>query len=305
MRKMRKSLVAAATFALVLSTGSIALGDGASENISSIEAGVSPNGQKADRFKAATLTTQVQTFDADEGPFKIPDKAAEQVFLDFDDDIKFNTRGVPSCGGAGGNDLDDATTDQAVDVCKNSLVGSGQALALVPAAPPAPPVVPVELTVTSINGQTSVPGPPCVAPADNQGGPEGCDYIGGNPTIVLHAYNQGLAFITTVAGEIQDSPNLSEDYGNRLAVTDAPDTAGDQGALILFGSTVGKKSVKQRKNRRNRVFQYVTARCEDDSALAGNKEYDFAGRWVYDDGTVDTDTNKQKCGDFDAPPLRK
>lgn len=299
MRKMRKAFVATATLGLVFGMSSQAFGDGASENISQLEGALSPNAQSATKAKAATLFTQVQTFDGAGGPFTIPNKAAEQVFIDFDDDMSLSTKKVKSCGGDGGDDLDTSTTEQAVSVCSKSIVGSGTAQALVPAAPPAPPVVPVELTVTSINGPQSVAGGACTAPADATGGPEGCEFIGGNPTITLHAYNQALSFITTVSGEIQDSPDNSADYGQRLAVTDAPDTAGDAGALILFNSTVGKqtKFTKKKNGRKvTRFAHYIKATCGDDGVASGGKEYDFGGTWVYDDGTTDVDTFKQKCG---------
>jgi hypothetical protein len=331
MRKARNALVAAVAVGSVLGTASVASAQVSSDNISSIEAGVSPNFQDSTNPGPATLFSQVQTFDADGGPFTIVDKGAERVTIDFDNDIRILdgvTNKFPTCGGQGGNDLNAMTTAQAARECQNAVIGSGQAVALVPAAPPAPPVVPVELTVTTINGPTTVAGGPCTPPGENTGGPEGCEYQGGNPQIVLHAYNQGLAFITTVAGEVRNSANVSADYGKSLVVNDAPDTAGDAGSLILFNSTVGKTvseptsdtvtTQDTKKKRRNgkiiitktitntitngsNDFHYVTATCGDDGAGAGGLEYDFQGNWVYDDGTTDTDTFKQKCSNETVP----
>ena len=314
MRKSRYALVAALALGTVLGTSSVASAVDSTDNISSVEAGISPNYQDSEKAGPATLFSQVQTFDADGGPFTIVDKAAERVTIDFDDDInvlagkaanKFKT-----CGGDGGNDLNAFTTAQAARDCKNAVVGSGQAVALVPAAPPAPPVVPVELTVTTINGPETVPGGACNTPGENQGGPEGCEYEGGNPQIILHAYNQALAFITTVGGEIRDSDNASAtlDYGKSLVVNDAPDTAGDAGSLILFNSTVGAEitQIKVKKNNTKKEvtkvkdYNYVTATCGDDGANGG-LEYDFQGNWVYDDETTDTDTFKQKCSNETVP----
>lgn len=309
MRKSRNALVGALALGAVLCTGSQATAQtGAQDNISSIEAGVGPNAQKPDRAGRATLFTQVQTFDADGGPFQIPDKAAERVTIDFDDDIEILTGAsanrFEACGGQGGNDLDTSTTAQAVATCYDSVVGSGQAVALVPTGG-TPPVAPIELTITTINGPDTVPGGMCTPPADGVGGPEGCEYEGGNPQIILHAYNQALAFITTVGGEIRDSDNgtATLDYGKSLVVNDAPDTAGpDLGALILFNSTVGAVlsenviiGTGDRKRKIKKLFPYVRATCEDDGANGG-LEYDFQGNWIYDDGTTDTDTFKQKCG---------
>jgi hypothetical protein len=349
MRKSRFALVAAIACGSVLGTASVASAVDSTDNISSIEAGISPNFQNSTTPGPATLFTQVQTFDADEGPFKIVDKAAERVTLDFDNDLKIMD-GVQdkfaTCGGQGGNNLNTFTTAQAGRECEDAIVGSGQAVALVPtgAPPPAPPVIPVELTVTTINGPLTdgdlvtagnQPGAPCVAPGENTGGPEGCDYLGDKPQLILHAYNQGLAFITTVGGEIQDSTHSSAtlDYGKALVVNDAPDTAGDAGSLILFNSTVGavesepttdtdegprELTDKKKKKKGNKTiitkeytqvntvtngsndFNYVTATCGDDGANGG-LEYDFQGNWVYDDGTTDTDTFKQKCSNETVP----
>ena len=314
MRKSRYALVAALACGTVLGTSSLAFADGAADNISSIEAGVSPNYQSSTKAGPATLFSQVQTFDADGGPFTIVDKAAERVTLDFDDDIKIldgkAATKFDECGGQGGNDLNAFTTAQAARECRDAVVGSGQAVALVPAAPPAPPVVPVELTITTINGPETVPGGTCTTPGENQGGPEGCEYVGGNPQIILHAYNQTLAFITTVGGEVRDSVNsdADEDYGKALIVNDAPDTAGDAGSLILFNSTVGKEitQIKVKKDgTKNEVtkvkdYNYVTATCGNDGANGG-LEYDFRGHWVYDDNTTDVDTFKQKCSNETVP----
>lgn len=319
MRKSRFALVAALACGSVLGTASIASAVDSTDNISSVEAGVSPNYQDSTTPGPATLFSQVQTFDADEGPFKIVDKAAERVTIDFDDDVRILSQGATkfdTCGGQGGNDLNSMTTAQAARECRDAVVGSGQAVALVNlgAGP-----IPIELTVTTINGPLTdsdpgtagnQPGPPCVAPGENVGGPEGCEYVGGQPQIILHAYNQGLAFITTVGGEIRDSTNSSPtaDYGKALVVNDAPDTAGDAGSLILFNSTVGKEitTIKVRNDGTRdektivKDYNYVTATCGDDGANGG-LEYDFRGNWVYDDGTTDSDTFKQKCSNETVP----
>src|SRR5688572_25342064 len=64
MRKSRYALVAALACGTVLGTSSLAFADGAADNISSIEAGVSPNYQSSTKAGPATLFSQVQTFDA-------------------------------------------------------------------------------------------------------------------------------------------------------------------------------------------------------------------------------------------------
>lgn len=296
MRKSRKSLVAVMVSAMALGTAAIAYADGASDSVSQVLGGISPNAQSATKFGAGTLFVQSRTVDADSGPLTIPDKAAERLYVDFDNDIKFDTRKVRKCTA----DLSLSTTAQAIAACRRSIVGSGQATALVPI--PGPSVLELELTVTAFNGPTSATGVvPCLPPGDGVGGPDGCEFVGGKPTLLLHAYNQALGFITVVKGEIQTSP-LPGDYGKRLAVTNAPDAAGDAGALTLFNSSIGKRTVIRKRvgrpgHRRTRttVYNYVSAKCVDDGVADGGKEYDFSETWVYDDASSDTDTYKQKC----------
>lgn len=301
MRKQRKSLIVAMAATMALGAATLAYADGATDNVSLVTGGFTSNKQSATAFGAGTLFTQVQTYDADTQG--IPDKAAERVYIDFDDDFKFDTRNIPKCTA----NLGASTTAQAIAACPRSVVGSGQARALVPApSPPAPPgtIVPVELTVTAFNGPTSVAGGACTTPGDNTGGPEGCEWVGGQPTIILHAYSQAPSNVTVVKGEIQNSPYTGpgDGWGKRLAVTDAPDTANDAGALVLFNSMISKQTTKKkviRRNGRRRVkilrFNYVAARCQDDGLAAGGKEWDFHALWVYDDNTTDEDTYAQKC----------
>ncbi len=203
-----------------------------------MEAGLSPNVQRADPPGVAALSAQVQTFDADEGPLTIVGKAAEQVFLDFDNDMEILPAGASAtewatrqCTAADFTvgSFDSSSTAQVADACGDAIVGSGQAEALLTLPPPHRPDQGRD-DGDSDQRTLTTEGGPCVAPAPGQGGPDGCEYEGGNPQIILHAYNQGLSFIETVEGEIQDSPaGLGADYGSRLAVNNAPDTAGDAG----------------------------------------------------------------------------
>ena len=319
MRKSRNALVAALALGTVAIAAPVAMAADSTENSSSVEAGISPNVQNSTQAGAATLTAQVQTYDADEGPLTVVNKAAERVEVHFDNDLqllpgKAATK-FDQCGGQGGSDLDGKTTSQAIATCPDAVVGSGYAEALVPTGlpAPAPPTALLELTVTTFNGPTTVPGGACVAPGDGVGGPEGCEYVGGNPQIILHAYLPAPATIATVGGEIRPSNETvagGEPYGEALIVNDAPDTAGDVGSLILFGSTVGGKIIQtkvQKDGTRNEVTKviqhdYFRATCQDDTVAQGGLEYDFRGEWVYDDGTTDADTFKQKCGNENSTP---
>jgi hypothetical protein len=315
MRKTRNALVAALALGSVMVIAPSAMGQVSTDNTSSIEGGISPNFQNSSKAGEATLFTQVQTFDADGGPLTIVDKAAERVEVHFDNDMVFNpTPGkFKTCGNQGGSDLDGTTTSQAVAECKNAIVGAGAAYALIPTGNPMQPVAQLELTITTINGPTTVPGGPCTPPGDGVGGPEGCEYEGGHPQIILHAYEPNIPFTTTVGGEVRDSDETAangEPYGKVLIVNDAPDTAGDAGSLILFGSTVGADKITTKVKNNNtkkektivKEYEYIKATCQDDGAAGGGLEWDFRGEWIYDDNTTDSDTFRQKCGNETSTP---
>lgn len=319
MRKSRNALIALIALGSVFGTASIASAQVSTANTSSVEAGIAPNLQNSTKAGDATLTAQVQTFDATGGPLTIVDKAAERVEVHFDNDIQVlpgkSLKKFKTCGGQGGSDLDGKTTEQALATCSNAVVGSGYAEAIVPTGlpSPAPPTALLELTVTTFNGPTTVPGGACTPPADGVGGPEGCEYVGGQPQLILHAYERNIPFITTVGGEIRDSNETAgggEPYGKVLVVNDAPDTAGDAGSLILFGSTVGEKIIQTKVKKNNtkkertivKEFDYIKATCQADPAGGGGKEYDFRGEWVYDDGTTDVDTYRQDCANETSTP---
>jgi hypothetical protein len=330
MRKSRNYLIGLAGIALSLGLAPSAFADGASENTSEVWGGFAPNHQSADTAGPGTLFTQVTTVDADgvanavppvgTGPNAVPNKGAERVYIDFDNDFVFNTNKVAKCTA----DLSTSTSEQAAALCPNAIVGSGQAKAIVPFDTGGMNFIalPLELTVTAFNGPTSLTGGACTAPGDAVGGPEGCEFVGGQPTIRLHAYNPTVPYISVVLGEITNSTFVIADddggpvFGKRLAVTDAPDAAGDAGALVLFNSTIGKttdekivkkvkcksgpnKGKKKCKKTTIKKHHYVTARCQDDGAAKGGNEWDFRAEWIYDDASSDTDTYSQKCNNKD------
>lgn len=320
MRRSRNALIGVLALGTVLVAAPSAMAQGDVDNTSAVQGGISPNLQDSTKPGEATLFAQVQTADTSgagpigAGPFSLVSKAPEKVQVHFDNDLVFNPTPTkfPTCGGQGGSDIDNTTSAQALAECGDANVGSGFAEAVVPTGlgPPAPPTTRLELTVSTFNGPVTVPGGPCTPPGDATGGPEGCEYVGGNPQVILHAYQPDIPFTTTVGGEVLNSDETGADYGKMLNVTDAPDTAGDAGALVLFGSTVGSdetKLVVRKDGTRNEVtklkeYEYVKATCQDDGPGAGGLEYDFRGEWVYDDGTTDTDTFKQKCANETSTP---
>lgn len=296
MRNKRKSVVAGLAAVMVLSTAGTAMADGASDNISRVQAAFSPNAQTATTYGPGTLFAQVQTI-GNANQAGLAAQAAERVYLDFDSNLKFDTAFAPKCSSTAKNAIatgSGVSTQAAITACgKNTIIGSGTAHGLIPVAPGPPPVtIDAKLTITAFNGPTSVAGAPCGSALTSQ---EGCDFLGGRPTILLHAYNEGLTYSSVTTGELITSPVAG--MGKRLVVTNAPDVAADTGSIALFNSTIGKTSIQRKVIRRHgrRIVRrirhyYVSARC------SGDKDWDFQGSWVYDDDSTDTDTYSQKCG---------
>jgi len=103
----------------------------------------------------------------------------------------------------------------------------------------------------------------------------------GDKQLILHAFSPTLSGgvvipgnPSVIFGDIVKSP-AGKKYGKRLAVDDVPDVAGDQGGLYFFNAKIKKG-------------KYMQARCKAKKML-------WKAKWVYDDGTSDTDTFKQKC----------
>ena len=165
------------------------------------------------------------------------------------------------------------TTDGAASdpVCSDALIGSGHAFARIPMFPT--PNNEAELTVLAFNGETSTAG----------GG-----FTGGFPSIILHADNAALP-TTPVLGEIRPSSS-GADYGSQLNVPDAPDVAGDTGALVQFGSQVARKWNNGKTGTKKKSYNLITSNCG-----TGDGDLDFKGTWDYDDATTDTDTYAQDC----------
>ena len=213
---------------------------------------------------------------------------AEQVFIDFDDDFEFTINSkLDQCVL---DDIDTLNTEDAINECPDSVIGAGTAHAqLGPSSAAAATFV-----VTAFNGETTDSGGACET-GDDDGGPPGCEFEGDNPQILLHARNDGLTTTVMTQGELIDSPDSSADYGQRLAVTDAPDVNDGAGSLNLFGTQVTKKYANGKTGSKKKTYNYVAASCGDDGVANGATEWDFKTTWRYDDETTDTDTQKNDC----------
>ena len=267
----RKSLAVSLAAVLTLGASATAFGDGVTDNTSQVSAGVNPTllPDDGDAAKKAGLYTQVVTLDNDNTP-AIPDQSAEKVLIDFPAEMKYTANSkLDQCALA---DVATSTTDGAANQCADSYVGSGHAFARIPGFPT--PNNEAELTVLAFNGETSTAG----------GG-----FAGGLPTIILHADNAALP-TTPVLGEVGNSAN-GADYGRTLNVPDAPDVAGDTGALVQFGAQVARGYDNGKTGNKKKKYNLISSNCDG----GGDGDLDFRTAWTYDDTTVDTDTYSQDC----------
>lgn len=288
--------VAALTAALALGASSNAFAVGADDQIFDLTAAVNPNHITGNELKGANLYVQTQWLDADNSPV-VPAEGAEEIRLDFDDDISIQTKKLPKCN-TDPAELAAESTNDAIADCGNAQVGAGAAKVRFAAFGGPPfnlPQSELNLTVTAFNGPTSTAGPADCADS-NTGGPFNCEWVGGNPTLYLHAYNQATNQVSLVRGEIQDvgdnlpgagTPAIGPGMNQRLAVTDGTDVAGDAGAVTLFNSVVGKKYSYQ-QNGKTVKANYLNAACNPDDdvdpASPGTQSgWQFSGNTVYDD----------------------
>ncbi len=194
---------------------------------------VTPEKLSKKSFKKATL--KIETFTTNNANPGTPSNPATQpavvdkVTLGLDDDIKVNTKGVPTCNK---NDVAGTTTGGAKAICGKAQVGQGSATAcLAGGLGSSCTVLPV--VVTAFNGKPQ----------------------GGNPTIILHSrVDSGAIHTTTVLVGVLKGGGTG-DFSKTLVVTvpAIPATA-----LTNFKTAVGKTFTKNGKKT-----NYVEARCKD------------------------------------------
>ena len=253
---LRKShMILATGLALAVGVSGIAFGDAAGQ-VSTIDGKVTKSKQPKRQFKPASLYTAVTTLSEGNSPV-IPSAPSEEVYIDYDNDIKISLGSVPSCTQV----LNGTTTAEARALCPSSIVSKtgdprNTAKARVPGIP-APNNEVSDFTVTAFHGTGNV--------------------------LLLHAYSPTLGDANTqvVVGSVINSP-LGGDYGKRLSVPDVPDAAGDAGALVAFGAIIKRGGV-------------VKARCRDRNKkwnFRGEWHYESADG---SDTATDVATDRQTC----------
>jgi hypothetical protein len=281
----RKTLAMSLTAAIAFGASATALADGAADNTSQITSSLNSSLQSDTEPGKASLFNQVTTYDSDASPV-ITAEPAEVVTIDFPAELTYKTNNkLDQCDPDSGTFASDGT-DAAVSACAGALVGSGIAYARIPSFPTTNNEA--ELTVSAFNGPPSVAG-------DNESDqvPANGGFIGGFPTIVLHADNAALP-TTVVVGEVGNSTQ-GPNFGRRLWVPDAPDVArvgpDDFGALVLFNAQVSKSWTNGKSGAKKKKYNLVSATCDD----SADGDWDFKGTWMYDDDSTDTDTVAQDC----------
>jgi hypothetical protein len=170
-------------------------------NVSTLDFAFNPNEVPKKDYKKGSLFVHTTTDTDPAGGFPSP---TTNVDLDFDDDFKFTTKGVPKCT----EPISTMNTADAIAACQSSVVSiSGSATVRTPGP------VNVPAVVTAFNG-----------PKQND-----------HPTILLHTRVGGATTIVLV-GELQPSP-LGGDFGKRLHVPVPPTGT----AIVDFQTTVKKK----------------------------------------------------------------
>jgi hypothetical protein len=258
---MRKHLVWFLAAILAISVAGIAWAR-ADTATSTATMKATPSKLSKTKFKAAKLAVETSTINKTNGgtpthPTTQPE-IVSKVVLGFDDDLKFNTKGLPQCDP---NQLAGTTTAGAKTICGKSQVGQGSATACLAGGQGSPcSVLPV--VVTAFNGKPQ----------------------GGKPTIVLHSrVDSGAVHTTTViVGAL--GPGGHGDYDKQLTV---PVPAIPATALTDFQTTVGKAFKVKGK-----TVNYIEGRCHD-----GNKQLNMTYQFTYKNSseTKDSGSTSSKC----------
>jgi hypothetical protein len=208
-------------------------------------------------FTPASLevTTQLSTT----APSGVPNPTTN-VVVDFDKNATIFTKGIPTCDPA---QLQNQSTEVALQVCGKAKIGSGTAEALLPVGLQ---VFTVHQVVTAFNGVPQ----------------------GGKPVVILHSY--GTTPIQTALVLVGTVENFNrEGYGPRLDV-DVPLIAGGAGALTYFNVKIDKKY-----KYRGKSVSFVSAKCPASKKLKTRSVFTFK------DGQTANPTYVQKCAQKPEP----
>ena len=257
----KSRLVLALTLMMALAVSGIAFaGTDSSQNDSRIEASIYKKFGKKPKldekeFKRVNLDVTTGT---DFGSTPTGSQAnGEELYVDLSKNIKLKLTKAPTCSAS----IAGTTTEGARAACpEDSLIGTGDARARVPGFP-TPGNRVSDFVASAFNG----PGAKQIRVhlhSDSLDPDQD-----GNPSEVVNA-------------NVVKSP-LGGAYRKRLAATNLPDIASDQGGLEEFHLTITKQD------------KVVRARCK-------SKKVKFSATHVYDDGASQQDFDKHKCKQKDS-----
>ena len=225
---MRRHLVWMLAICGAMSVAGVAMAtDSTGSNFSILASKVTPTKLSKTKFKPAKIFVDTSTLsNANPGtpasPGNIPVPTTD-VTLQFDkSQIKLTYKGLPQCKVS----LEGTTTATARQMCASSEVGSGSATACIGAAG-SPCNGKVSFVVTAFNGPTK----------------------NGNPTLILHSRNDGLALTTVLVGT----------YNTKKYTLDVPIPAS---VYTLATITDFKTTVKKSFKSKGKKYSYVSARCK-------------------------------------------
>jgi hypothetical protein len=200
---MRNRTRIAGVAALAVAGVFAAVGSASATNATqTIEGTITPSDLPAGKFKPASVNIDVSTDTDPAGGVLDP---ANRAVIDFDDSIKFTTKGMAQCK----KNIEGLSTEEALDKCKKAKVGSGSGVARA--------------------GTTNVP---AVVTAFN----------GPNKTILLHSAT--AVGSPVLVGSLVNSENTDEDYGKALDV-DVPSLPANAGIAQFETTVKKKFTVKK------------------------------------------------------------
>jgi hypothetical protein len=253
MRKRKGFVAVAVAVGLAGALSAVGISSAATSVSITPSKGIQPSKLPKQKYAPASLNVVVDSnWDQGETPVAVTD-----TIIDFDNDGKITTRGLPVCRA----NLAALTAQQARQQCASSRIGQGSAMAIPPGFTEQVPAV-----VTAFNG------PP----------------RGGNYTILLHSdIRPALPISLVLTGTIDPNGAPGGDFGARLHVpVDVP-----PGTVLTRFATTVKKTWRHRGNK----VSYISARCKDGNKTLNMKgRFELAPNST-GTPTVQNATDTQRC----------
>ncbi len=230
----RGAVIALGALAGVLTTGGIALAD----TVVTGGGEVAPSTLPAQRY--APVSMHVAIHASTDEPSGVPDRLSK-VELNFDDDGRITTKGLPTCNPA---KIRYATIQLALQECRRARVGRGDATVVIPVGQGG---VTEHATVNVFNGTRR----------------------NGNPTVLFHA-RADFGYTQLMVGTVRDS-TAGPDFGKVLSTPIPP---------IQLNAVVRDLDVTVRKTWkfRGQRYSYISARCHDpDRTLNVHARFELNG----------------------------